>query len=151
MLTQIKIVAYDIPTKDASVGGLFPGDPRSEMVFVTFNERNAISILLDGFRADDQYVKPSRERVQAVSPLAQVRLGRYRTPTFIVHGSNDEVVPIDMSVTFSEALKETGTRSELLELPKKPHIFDLFLTPGSADWEKGVVPGYKFLYEILFG
>jgi hypothetical protein len=48
-------------------------------------------------------------------------------------------------------LFETGTRSELLELPKKPHIFDLFLTPGSADWEKGVVPGYKFLYEILFG
>lgn len=120
------------------------------MVFVTFNERNAVSILLDGFRADDQYTKPSLDRIQAVSPLAQVKLGRYKTPTFIIHGSEDDVVPIDMSETFNEALKKTGTRSELLVLPKKPHIFDLFLKPGSSDWEKGVVPGYKFLYEILF-
>lgn len=117
---------------------------------MTFNERNAIPILLDGFRADDQYTKPSRERIQAVSPLAQVKLGSYRTPTFIVHGAQDDVVPIDMSVKFDEALRKTGTRSELLILPKKPHIFDLFLKPGSPDWEKGVVPGYKFLYDILF-
>jgi acetyl esterase/lipase len=133
------------------VGGLFPGDPRSEMVFATFNERNAVSILLDGFRADDQYTEPSRERIQAVSPLAQVQLGRYRTPTFIVHGTLDEVVPLQMSVAFDEALRETGTRSELLVLPNKPHIFDLFLKPGSGDWDRGVLPGYKFLYKMLFG
>jgi acetyl esterase/lipase len=151
VLTRFKIAAYDIPTKDASVGGLFAGDPRSELVFLTFNERNAIPILLDGFRPDGQYTMPSRERIQAISPLAQVKRGRYRTPTFIVHGTHDEVVPIDMSVAFDEALRKTGTRSKLLVLPNKPHIFDLFSKPGSADWEKGVLPGYQFLYEILFG
>ena len=151
VLIVLQIVQYDIPTKDFRFGGLHPADPRSQLVFNTFNSLHAVSIFVDGFRADGQYHEPSPERIDAVSALSQVRNGNYRTPTFSVHGEDDEIVPIGMSVDFNRALSATGVKSELLSIPNKGHIFDLFLKPGKDEWDSMVVPGYNFVFDVLFG
>lgn len=36
---------------------------------------------------------PTVEEVTAISPLAQIRNGVYVTPTFLVHGTNDDLIP----------------------------------------------------------
>ena len=130
---------------------MHPADPRSQLVFHTFNSLSAVSIFTDGFRASGQYSAPSAESVTAISPLAQVRKGTYKVPTFVVHGDEDEIVPVGMSAEFVQMLREKGVRSELLVVPGKGHIFDLFCRPGRDGWETDVVPGYQFLVDVLDG
>lgn len=140
---------YDVRSKDAKFGGMHPADPRSQLVFYTFNSLHAVSIITDGFKASEKYTEPSPERVAAISPQAQARKGNYKVPTFVVHGDRDEIVPIEMSAEFVQTLKAKGVRSELLVVPGKGHIFDLFCRPGRDGWDTEVVPGYKFLMDVL--
>ena len=107
-------------------------------------------ILLQGFKtsnqngADDKlHLSPSQ--IAKISPLAQVRAGNYRVPTFILHGTEDDVVPASQSVIFDAALREQGVPSGVLVLEGKKHLYDLFLKPGSEEWEKCVLPGYEFI------
>ncbi|KAI9811990.1 MAG: Type I Iterative PKS [Pycnora praestabilis] len=143
------IVSYDVPSKDAKFGGMHPGDPRSQLVFYTFNSLSAVSIFTDGFSPSGTYSALKPDRVAAISPLAQVRKGTYKVPTFIVHGDQDEIVPVNMSREFEGALKEKGIRTELLVVKGKGHIFDLFYRPGREGWDQEVVPGYEFLVDVL--
>lgn len=65
------------------------GDARSELVLETLKADNFVPILLRGLPADDEtengVEQPLPEEVAAISPLAQVRTGKYQTPTCIVH------------------------------------------------------------------
>jgi pimeloyl-ACP methyl ester carboxylesterase len=40
---------------------------------------------------------PATEEVQAVSSLAQIRAGSYKSPTFIIHGTFDDLIPLDQA------------------------------------------------------
>lgn len=142
-------MSHDVRSKDAKVGGMHPADPRSQLVFYTFNSLHAVSIFTDGFSSSGDYTAPSHESVTAISPMAQARKGTYKVPTFIVHGNEDEIVPLGMSAEFVQTLKEKGVRSELLVVPGKGHIFDLFHRPGRDGWETEVVPGYEFLVDVV--
>lgn len=109
-----------------------------------------MALLLDGIPTDgDTLGTPQAERVAAISPLAQVQNGNYRTPTFVIIGDEDEIVPFHTSVNFINALNKQGIKNGFIPVPRQRHIFDLSLTPGMSKWEDWVAPGYKFLLDIL--
>ena len=93
--------------------------------------------------------KPDPDRIAAISPLAQLRAGKYNTPTFLIHGTKDEVVPYHMAEKFAEALKSHRVRSGLLTVEGVRHIHDLQLEPGTERWRREVAPGYDFLFNTL--
>jgi dipeptidyl aminopeptidase/acylaminoacyl peptidase len=62
--------------------------------------------------------------------MAQVRSGAYRTPTFIVHGKRDDVVPHTMGVDLVGEMKKMDVESGVLVVPKARHTFNLKLKPG---------------------
>ncbi|PWY93856.1 ketoacyl-synt-domain-containing protein [Aspergillus sclerotioniger CBS 115572] len=137
-------------TDTSGLGWIQPGDPLSELVLALVKEENGMGLLLDGIPTDGEKIKrPDLKRAAAISPLAQVRAGNYQTPTFLIIGKEDEIVPFQTAVEFTNALKEHGVKSGLLPIPGARHIHDLTLAPGSEGWEMGVEPGYKFLFEQM--
>ena len=92
---------------------------------------------------------PSADRIAAISPLFQVRAGNYSTPTFIIHGDRDEIVPFYTAERFAKALRVAGVESGFLPVKQARHIHDLKLKPGQKEWEESVAPGYDFLINIL--
>ena len=107
-------------------------------------------ILIQGFKAsdnndDDTASHASNSQIMDISPLAQIRAGKYHVPTFILHGTEDDVVPVSQSVEFESALREQGVASGVLVVEGKKHLYDLFLKPGTEEWERFVLPGYDFI------
>jgi dipeptidyl aminopeptidase/acylaminoacyl peptidase len=81
--------------------------------------------------------------------MAQVRSGAYRTPTFIIHGDRDEVVPCSMGTEFITELQMRGVAAGIKVVKGARHIFDLKCKPGDRLWEEHIAPGYEFLFECL--
>lgn len=149
-----QITSYDSNTIDTTgLGWVRPGDPRSELVLSLFKEGTGLPLMLNGLSSDlsKTFAKPSEKRVAAISPMAHLRLGRYTTPTFLIHGERDEVVPFHTAVKFANALDECKVRGGLLAVKGVKHIHDLSLRPGMERWQKEVAPGYDFLLQILRG
>lgn len=88
--------------------------------------------------------------IQSASPRAQVRRGAYRVPTFLVHGTADDLIPWQQSRATYETMLERGVRTELVLLEGMPHICDVSSAPGSPGW-KAAVRGYEFLEGVLSG
>lgn len=82
---------------------------------------NAISELLGGSLAEHA------DRYHAASPHALLPLG---VPQLLLHGTEDEVVPIEISRHYTQAARAAGDEVELLELPGTGHME--FLDPASA-------------------
>ncbi|MCJ1359582.1 MAG: hypothetical protein MMC33_009584 [Icmadophila ericetorum] len=145
------ITSYDSDTVDTTgLGWVRPGDPRSELVLSLFKEGNGLPLMLNGISNLELWHKqPDPKRVAAISPLAQLCAGRYNTPTFLIHGTKDEIVPFHTAEKFAEALKAHGVRSSLLAVKGVKHIHDLQLMPGTQRWQREVAPGYEFLLDIL--
>ncbi len=55
---------------------------------------------------------PLWERARAASPLYQA--DAQTPPTLLLHGTADEIVPLDQSVRFQKRLRELGVRAELI-------------------------------------
>lgn len=91
----------------------------------------------------------TEEQVAAISPLAHIRDGSYRVPTFIIHGEYDEVVPVQIGLDFIRELKGKGVDADMLVVKGAKHIFDGGLKDGSQGWEKWIEPGYRFLMNNL--
>ncbi|KAL8941134.1 MAG: hypothetical protein Q9216_002433 [Gyalolechia sp. 2 TL-2023] len=151
-----------------NLGWLKPGDPRSELVLSLFQEsgHRSLSILLNGLpeeqnetfdgmnssesaaAAPDPLI--SKQQLDSINPIAQVRAGKYTTPTFIVHGSEDEVLPCGMSVAFVEALREKGVEAGVRVVDGAKHLCDLGVEAGSLGWEgMGGGEGYAWRLEQL--
>lgn len=105
--------------------------------------------MLNGLSPDFLNTPPSPERVAAISPMAQLRAGRYTTPTFLIHGEKDEIVPFHTAVKFADALKGYGVKGGLLAVKGAKHIHDLPLRPGTERWQQEVAPGYEFLFSTV--
>lgn len=163
-------------TDTTGLGWVRPGDPRSELVLSLFKEGNGLPLLLNGLprasheeedssedgssedsESDEDDVEddnawlhaPHPERVVAISPLAQVQRGNYTVPTFLIHGTNDEIVPYHTAVTFVDALRAVGVEGQLLTVQGARHIHDVTLKIGSKGWDETVAPGYEFLFRKL--
>ena len=55
------------------------------------------------------------------SPLTHIR--NARTPTLILHGADDNIVPASQSYELFRALKDQGVPTELVIYPREPHGF----------------------------
>ncbi|KAI1178049.1 BcPKS19, polyketide synthase [Nemania sp. FL0916] len=88
--------------------------------------------------------QPGPEFICEASPLAQIRRGNYRTPTFLIHGMADDLIPWQQSRRTYEALVERGADAQLALVEGAPHVCDLSSDPDSEGW-KATVRGYEFL------
>jgi len=84
------------------------------------------------------------EEIIRASPHAQIVRGQYKTPTFLVHGTSDDLIPWEQSQGTYEALVMKGVSSGLAIVEGAPHICDLSSNPESEGW-KAVSKGYDFL------
>lgn len=93
---------------------------------------------------------PTTSEIQAASPYAQIVKGNYHTPTFVIHGRNDDLIPWEQSQETVEALRRQGVEAELV-VPDAGHAFDLFVAedPKRVGWV-GVEKGYEFLVRYVF-
>jgi len=69
------------------------------------------------------------DRYATTSPVEMVPLG---VPQRVLHGANDDVVPIDISRRFVAAAKKSGDDSKLIEVASAGH-FEL-IDPRSSAW-----------------
>lgn len=67
-----------------------------------------------------------------VDPAENIRPGF--PPTFIVHGTADTKVPIDLSRKLYSKLQDHGVLSEMLEAPGEEHTFAAQMKVGSSTW-----------------
>ncbi|PSR83579.1 hypothetical protein BD289DRAFT_467698 [Coniella lustricola] len=153
------------------LGWLSEADPRSELVLALIKEPNGMSLLFNDWPftrhqhashsvpdiedqqedGDNELPPANSARALAFSPMAQVKAGKYKTPTYLVFGEEDEIAPFGRGKEFIAALKETGVACGLLPVKGAKHIYDLGLTPGSKGWESGVGPGFDFILEHIEG
>lgn len=116
-----------------------------------FKEGTGLSLLLNGLprpgaKSLDQ---PTQAQIIAISPLAQLRKGNYDVPTFIIHGTRDQIAPFADSEKFVVELKKRIITCGFLPLEGVDHIYDLQLKPGTREWETKVEPGYQFLFDVV--
>lgn len=156
------ITAYNVPKATASAPGgwMAPSDPRSRIALYMNWQGQTVNVLLNGLRKHHQTngvssaVNGNRsnsgidksEKVIAISPLAQIRRGKYKTPTFIIHGTLDDLIPWQQAERTYEALVENGIDAELRIVKDGVHLFDLFPKyAAKEDQREAVADGYKFL------
>ncbi|KAI0408576.1 BcPKS19, polyketide synthase [Xylaria palmicola] len=92
---------------------------------------------------------PELDKIVAVSPLAQIRQGNYRTPTFLVHGTADDLIPWQQSQGTYDAMAERNIAAQLALVEGAPHICDLSSDPDSEGW-KAAIRGYEFISSYVF-
>ncbi|KAL2257749.1 hypothetical protein VTK26DRAFT_9223 [Humicola hyalothermophila] len=164
-LPKKPITNYATNTIDATnMGWVRPGDPRSELVLSLFKEGNGLPLLLNGLPSSSSSssggsdnnnnnnnwaTPPAADKVAYISPLAHVRDGSYATPTYLVHGTQDEIVPYRTAVRFAGECRDKGVECGLLTVPGARHIHDLEARTGTIAWEEGVAGGYEFLVAKL--
>lgn len=158
----LQITEYDHSGRGdtTGLGWVRPGDPRSELVLALIKERIGLPLLLNGLPPRDTSseaeiakwlsARPSADRIASVSPLARLRSGTYGTcPTYIIHGTADQVAPFSAAERFVAELQAQEIRCGMLRIVGGPHIHDTSLKPGMKKWEEQVAPGYSFLFDVL--
>lgn len=69
-------------------------------------------------------------------------------PTFIVHGQNDDYVPIHLSRDLYATLKKHGVKCGMTEIPEESHSFAARMTVGSRTWSLQC-HGFDFFEAIM--
>ena len=90
--------------------------------------------------------QPGDEEIASISPLAQVQRNTYRTPTYLIHGTRDDLIPWQQSQEFRDALQAKGVQAGLGVVEGRVHLFDLYRDPDGTGWES-VRKGYEFCLE----
>ncbi|KAL9006260.1 MAG: hypothetical protein Q9188_000982 [Gyalolechia gomerana] len=153
------ITAYNPPASARALGGwMAPEDPRSRICLHMNWKGQALPILLGGLKPlqrsqrRDSHAKdldislPTEERIIAVSPLAQIRRGVYLTPTFLVHGTRDDLIPWEQTQRTYDALAERGIHAEARIVKDGIHLFDMSNSYRQDEQSaKAVDDGYRFL------
>lgn len=88
--------------------------------------------------------QPSVDEIRRCSPLAKIMEGKYSTPTFLVHGTADDLIPWQQSARTAEAMKAKGIDAQLVLVPDGPHVCDGSHDPTSAGWQ-AVLEAYRWL------
>ena len=132
-------------------------DARSRLVLHMSWKAQTVPILLNGLPSKhqlghagvcalDQLEEPPRDDVIQISPRAQVSRGNYHTPTYLIHGSADDLVPWQQSQGTYEALIQWGIPAGISLVEGAVHLFDLYRDPEGKSWA-AVERGYKFLFQ----
>ena len=91
--------------------------------------------------------QPSAAEVKAISPLAQIRARKYRTPTYLIHGSEDDFIHwTETRRTYKELVKQ-GVPAGILIVGGGGHMFEMLGVPKDDErvWQS-VLDGYEFLF-----
>ncbi|PSR79893.1 hypothetical protein BD289DRAFT_491583 [Coniella lustricola] len=156
------IAAYTPPTERRALGGwMSTADPRSRIALHMNWTGRYLEVLLNGLPAaslsavdeldndtdpTDLLPFPSREQIQAVSPLAQIEQGKYHVPTFIIHGTKDDLIPWQQAVRTYDALRAQGVTAEIRILDGAVHLFDMYKSYSSDESAKRAIQdGYAML------
>lgn len=142
-------------------GWISAADPRSRIALHMNWTGQTLPVLLGGLPSKKQVEKdrtaaeqwknisqPGNDQVIKISPYAQIQRGTYRTPTFLIHGKKDDLIPWQQSERVSRALACEGVASEVRILDDAIHLFDLYDTPDGKGW-KAIVEGYEFLFSFI--
>lgn len=145
------ISVYHLPVVNQKLGWYHPDDARSQMVLSTAADANTLPFLLRGIQPGKQLQEmPSDEEIAQISPLAELEAGYYRVPTFVIHGDYDELAPSECSEQFVALCREKGIKCGLRIVKGAKHDnHDLWLKPGSREFDLDVKPGYDFLMELM--
>lgn len=130
-------------------------DPRCRIVLHINWKAQTLPVIIGGLvskkKAEHSGIKdwkalpqPTLDQIIPVSPLAQIRKGNYQTPTFLIHGTADDLIPWQQTQGTYEALVDRGIPAGLVLVEGGPHICDLSSNPESEEW-KAVVQGYEFI------
>lgn len=134
-----------------------PSDPRSRIVLHMNWHAQALPILLNGLpsipTATDttDYTSlplPSAAQISSISPLAHVEDGSYRTPTYLVHGTKDDLIPWQQSQGFVQALQGRGVKAGFGKGEGKVHLFDLYRDRDGSGWES-VRTGFEWVFGVV--
>jgi acetyl esterase/lipase len=122
-----------------SLEGQRPGapnfnDPRQAYAFTQIGN----GTLLDA-------IWPSRNWAK-VDPIANITPSF--PPTFIVHGAEDIMVPVDRSRELYLALSRSGVRCDMRVIPGEGHTFAAKMEVGSRTWNLQR-EGFDFLESLL--
>jgi acetyl esterase/lipase len=84
------------------------------------------------------------EAFRIASPITHV--SAYAPPFFVLHGTNDSLIPVEQARAFTARLREVSRQPvAYAELPRAQHAFDIF---GSARAAHATVAVEQFLAEI---
>jgi hypothetical protein len=135
-------------------------DDRAKIILHMCWQSQTVQILVNGLphknrvstaNITDLRYQPSatEEQVQAISSLWQIRQGNYRVPTFIVHGNNDDWLPLSMSECTINEMKDRGIPAGLAVPDQCTHAFDLFPVgdPLSVGWAS-IEEGYDWICNL---
>lgn len=90
---------------------------------------------------------PPKEQIISISPYSQILREKYKTPTFLIHGTADDMVPWQHSQRVIDALQERGVEADIAVLDGVEHLFDTFSDKG---WDE-IQRGYAWLAQQIFG
>ena len=139
----LQITSYNPSAHLHALGGwMTPSDPRSRIILHMNWAGQTLPILIHGLPASsNEDVKhehlnrdarhwrfmpqPSIAEIAPISPLAQIHRGCYRTPTYLVHGTADDLIPWQQTQRTYEALVKMGVPAGLDIVKGKKHLFDL--------------------------
>ena len=132
-------------------------DPRSRLILHLNWHGQALPVLLNGLPSKRAVAEgsastadysalpqPSDEEIDSINPYAQILKGIYRTPTFLIHGTTDDLIPWQQSAETHQALVKKGIPAEVRILEDLPHLFDMI---GNTDTRgsEAVKEGFDFL------
>ncbi|KAH6617173.1 hypothetical protein F5144DRAFT_660065 [Chaetomium tenue] len=151
---EAPIVEYNPPAAAQAAGGwMARRDARSRIALHMNWRAQTVPVLVHGLRKGEKGEKgtpmlpwPEPEQVVAISPLAQVRLGNYKTPTFLVHPVDDDLIPWQQAQRTVDELRARGVSAEVRIVDKAVHLFDLY---RRYDRHAGAVAAISDGYEFL--
>jgi acetyl esterase/lipase len=154
------IVAYNPPTATRTAGGwMSKSDPRSRIVLHMNWHAQTLPILLHGLKdkkkraarsGTELLPQPSLAEVQTISPLAHIRNGSYKTPTFLVHPTEDDLIPYEQSERTISELRSRGVTAEIRVVKDAGHLFDMHPRyERNQEAKAAVEDGYAFLARFV--
>lgn len=140
------ITSHAVP--DAVDGWISWEDARSRLIMYMHREGCSLDVLLSGLDARTRRApkRPTAAQIRSVSPLAHILGGEYKTPTFLVHPRDDDLIPWQQAWRSWEALRAAGVDAEVRIVDHVPHLFDMYQRHMSTERTRRVVAeGYDFL------
>jgi acetyl esterase/lipase len=150
------LTSYKIPRDQGAVAWWMTLEgPRSRIAVHINWKGQALPTLLDSLPCGStmpaaeatRYLRrpqPSLKRIREVSPFAQVVSGIYKTPTFFMHGTLDNLVSHEQTRKISVALAARGIPTGEAIAEGAHHYFDLY-PQSEGRYRDAVVKGYDFL------
>lgn len=98
-----------------------------------------------GLRSEDILAMqmPDKEAIASISPYTQINRGNYATPTYLLNGTADDLIPWQQSQATTDALRSQGVEAQVEIIQGAEHLFDTF----SGRWSAEVTRAFGWLVE----